>query len=145
MLCHWQDCSRSFILPLSLLGLKKMSHKVSSNGVNVWYFDPESGGPHFMWVIKSVLGHHPALKMVFLVERGWLPWHPCRNSDLFSLVHAPGCLHKSVDFLSGVDVLLNLVQRKWHVCVGLYVYEWAGNVLFYLRHVENWMDSHGRW
>ena len=43
-----------------------VSHKVSSNGVNVWYVDPESGGPHCMWVIGSVFGHHPDLNMVSL-------------------------------------------------------------------------------
>ena len=52
-------------LPLCLLGHKMVSHKVLSNGVNVWYVDPESGGPHCMWVIESVFGHHPGLKMAF--------------------------------------------------------------------------------
>ena len=43
-----------------------VSHQVSSNGVIVCYFAPESGGPRCMWVTGSVLGHLPGSKMVSL-------------------------------------------------------------------------------
>ena len=48
-------------LPLCLL----VSRQVSSNGVNVWNVAPVSGGLCCMWVIESVLGHLPGLKMFF--------------------------------------------------------------------------------
>ena len=49
-------------VPLCLL----VSRQVSSNGVNVWNVAPVRGELHRMWVIESVLDHHPGLKIVIL-------------------------------------------------------------------------------
>ena len=62
-----------------------VSRQVSSNSVNVWNFAPVSGGLRCMWVIESVLGHHPGLKMFFSLT--WMAsLKPLSNqrSSLFS-------------------------------------------------------------
>ena len=77
-----------------------------------------------MWVIESVLGHHPVLKIVFFSLTWMASLIPLPNQRSLSRT-PPGCLQRSVHFLSGVGVLLNLVQRKRHVCVGPFVNGWA--------------------
>ena len=68
----------------------------------------------------SVLSHHPGLKIFSFTWMASLIPLSNQRSSLSST--PPGCLQRSVHFLSGVDVLLNLVQRKWPVCVGPFVY-----------------------
>ena len=63
--------------------------------MNVWNFAPESGGPHCMWVTGSVVGHHPALKRVFLAQGGW--WISCQFMYL--------------DVFKGLSALLSAMER----------------------------------
>ena len=79
-----------------MLGHKIMRHRVSSNGAYVRNIDPESGGPHCLWVIKSFLGHQLSLTRFNF------------TSNLLSPIHALGYLQRGTCFLLSAGVHLSL-------------------------------------
>ena len=75
---------------------------------------------------RKCLRPPPWFKDVFFNLKWTASLTPLSNQrSSLSPVLTPGCLQRSVHFLTGVGVLLSLVLREWHASVGPYVYGWG--------------------
>ena len=113
-----------------------VSRQVSSHGVNVCNFCPSEWRTALYVGDRKSLRPPPRFKDVFF-SLTWMASLTPLSNQWSSLTHTPGHLQRSAHLISGVDVLLNLVQSKRcaiHLWMGCFVYSIFPGTAWHRRH-----------